>query len=66
MMNIITGLCRRSDYHTKFKNTKIGILPFGKTNKIWNEFSKTRESTWERPWTRSNRITDAAKVIGEV
>jgi len=62
VQNVITGLNRRPDAD-KFKDTKIGILPMGKTNKIWKNFSSGREDTWEIPYGRSMRITEAAKTI---
>merc|ERR1719447_928198 len=62
VQNVITGLNRRPDA-SKFKDTKIGILPMGKTNKIWKKFSSGREETWEVPYGRNMRITEAAKTI---
>ena len=62
--NVITGLCRRPDFSEKWKNTRIAILPSGKTNNIWSEISgKKEKSTWTRPYGRANRITEAARLI---
>ena len=60
VQNVITGLNRRPDAD-KFKDTKIGILPMGKTNKIWKNFSSGREDTWEIPYGRNMRITEQGK-----
>ena len=65
VMNVLTGLNRRADFDAKFKNRiKIAILPLGATNRIWHTFSSQREGSFDAPYDRQNRITEAAGNIG--
>ena len=66
VMNVLTGLNRRPDFDAKFKsrNFKIAILPLGATNRIWQTFSSKKTGSFEAPYDRQNRITEAAANIG--
>ena len=53
------------EHFEQFKNrVKIAILPLGKTNRIWETFSSHRKGSFEEPYDRQNRITEAAESIG--
>ena len=53
------------EHFEQFKNrVKIAILPLGKTNRIWKTFSSHRKGSFEEPYDRQNRITEAAESIG--
>jgi len=62
LQNFLTGLNRRKDYED-FKDIPLGILPLGKTNHVWHQFSSRAEGSWQAPYTRPMRITEAAKTI---
>ena len=63
VQNFLTGLNRRKDFDD-FKNIPLGIIPLGKTNSVWYQFSSKADGDWQAPYTRPMRITEAAKTIG--
>ena len=52
------------NYFYSSQKLKIGIIPMGKTNRIWHSYSSKREGTWDIPFTRPNMITEGASNIG--
>lgn len=62
VQNVLTGLNRRPD-SGQFKNLKIGVIPLGKTNKVWRNFASGRSDSWSEPYGRAVRITEATRAI---